>query len=410
MRMLVWILFIFLSLPVLSQAANNKKQVKLIIRNNSSGLSDEATIYFDNGTSPQYIFSEDAKKVFNPTPLVPQLYSLSSDSIPCMLNSYGDFSGPATIRLGLKVDTAGEYGIYLNLLDNFDATSLILLEDKQTGVIHNLRNGYYHFFLLSAQLNPDRFVLHISYPAIINKTDANCNNLGGSISIDQDTSIVWNTCAAFDSVGFPMGSYNNINGNFSFNSLPEGNYRIVFTYNDYSTTKYVYVAGNMVSVSISASTYTSTIGQVIHFYSTTTNTAYYDWNFGDNTIITGISNPEIFYSQIGVYQVVLRCSNSYGCFSSDTLTITITDAVGIDDPSKINPQVYNIRKDIFIQSPTSWSGYIYSVNNILGATVTTGKAEGSSQRISLSDQPDGIYILTLRNKNYRFSKKLFLND
>lgn len=410
MRMFAWLLLFFLSLPVLSQAANNKKQVKLIIRDNSSGLSDEATIYFDNGSSLQYIFSEDAKKVFNPTPLVPQIYSLTSDSIPCLLNSYGNFSGPATVRLGVKVDTAGEYGIYLNMLDNFDPTSLVLLEDKQTGQLHDLRGSYYHFSLSSAQLIPDRFVLHISYPAIIAKSDADCNNLGGSISITQDTSIAWTTCTAFDSVGFPMGSYNNINGNFSFNTLPEGNYGIVFTYNSYSTTKYVYVAGNKVSVFISASPYTATTGQVVHFYSSASNTVYYTWDFGESTIITNVANPEISYSENGVYQVVLTCSNDSGCFSSDTVTITITDAVGIADGVIINPKVYNIRKEIFIQYPSFQGSYNYSINTILGETVTSGKAEGTLQRIPLTEYPDGLYILTLSNKSYRFSKKLLLKD
>jgi PKD repeat protein len=407
----ITITILFVSFSLLSFAGTNglgKKQVKLIVQNNTTGFADEATIYLDYGTSAAYNFQEDAPKTFNSATNVPQIYTLTSDSVACLVNGYGPFISAVTIGVGVRTDTSGTFSIFQSLLDNFDEASIIQLEDRATGIFHDLRGSDYTFTVTQSQLITGRFVLHISYPPIIATTDADCGNTNGSIEVVQDSTIAWTTCKLFDSVGIIIATYPNITGSFSFNYLPEGNYNLSFTYNDYTVYKPVYVVGHSVSVSITASSLTATVGQIIQFYSYVSNATYYTWNFGDGTIVTVVANPEVAFYEAGTYTVILQTGNAHGCQSSDTLTITITAPTGITEQAEKEIAVVAQKGSITISNLAENSNYHWQVVNLLGAVVSEGNTTGSLQVIPLNNQPQGIYLITLSKPGTRLTKKFLL--
>jgi hypothetical protein len=406
MRATTTLLLVFLSSLVFAGAG--KKQVKLIVQNNATGFSDETTVYLDYGTSSAYNFQEDAPKTFNPSNNVPQIYTLTSDSVACLINGYGAFVTAVQIGVGIKTDTSGVFSIFPSLLDNFDNASIIRLEDKVTGNFHDLRGNAYQFTSAQGQLIAGRFVLHISYAPIISTSDADCNNWGGSIEVVQDSSITWNSCNVYDSVGFLMASYPGVTGVFTFSYLPEGNYNVRFVYNDYIVYKQVYVKGHRIGVNITASTYYALVGQVIQLFSSVSNASYFMWSFSDGTIITGVTNPDISFYSPGVYTVILKCSNANGCEASDTIIITIAEPTGITEEEENSISVFSQRGSISITSLPAESSYRWQVVNLLGAVVSEGATSGTSQIISLANQPKGIYLVTLSKQGMRLTKKVTL--
>ncbi len=400
--------FLLVLLSSLLFAGVGKKQVKLIVQNNATGFSDETTVYLDYGTSSAYNFQEDAPKSFNPSNIVPQIYTLTSDSVACLINGYGAFVSAVQISVGIKTDTSGVFSVFPSLLDNFDNASIIRLEDKVTGNFYDLRGNAYQFTSAQGQLITGRFVLHISYAPIISTSDADCNNWGGSIEVVQDSSITWNSCNVYDSVGLLMASYPAVTGSFTFSYLPEGNYNVRFVYNDYIVYKQVYVKGHRIGVNITASAYYALVGQIIQLFSSVSNASYYTWSFSDGTIITGVTNPDISFYSPGVYTVILKCSNAHGCEASDTIIITIAQPTGIIEKEEKSISVIAQKESISIANLSAESSYRWQVVNLLGAVVSEGNTSGASQIISLPNQPKGIYLVTLSRPGLRLTKKVLL--
>jgi hypothetical protein len=107
---------------------------------------DETTIYLDYGTTALYNWQEDAKKIFNSSPLVPQIYSLTSDNQACFINGFGPFLNTTIITLGVKTDSAGSFRISASQIDKFDPTSIIRLEDRELGLVSRPAPGQLQFF------------------------------------------------------------------------------------------------------------------------------------------------------------------------------------------------------------------------------------------------------------------------
>ena len=128
-------------------ATQEKKQVKIRLQTQTGHL-DEATIYFDQSINPTYNSQEDAQKQFSGVAGVPTIFSPSIDNVPCSINGFGTLSSTEVVALGCDVDADGQYSISASQLFNFDPTSIIRLEDKQTGTFHDLRAGAYSANLL----------------------------------------------------------------------------------------------------------------------------------------------------------------------------------------------------------------------------------------------------------------------
>jgi hypothetical protein len=65
------------------------------------------------------------------------------------------------VPLGTVADAAGSYSVSVAALENLAADVTILLEDKQTGLFHDLRQQSTVAVQLEAGRRTDRFVLHL---------------------------------------------------------------------------------------------------------------------------------------------------------------------------------------------------------------------------------------------------------
>lgn len=383
------------------------QEIKLEIYDAVQDEVDETTINLDYGTTNAYNYTEDSKKILSGVLQSPQLFSITTDNINCLINSNGPFNAGETIPLGFRSYNTGNYSIRIKSTSNLDATCIVRLEDKATGIIHELQTGNYTFTLSGQQLTTNRFYLHVSRPTEISTITADCNSQNGTILIDQDTTIKWNQCQLFDDQNQLVSSLTNVTGQYSFSGLPAGDYAIAFIYGNHIGTKLVTVGSQQVSVTIGVSTQTIATGQQVQFSSWATNAMYYEWDFGDGTIITNVANPQLAFYVPGTYNVVLTASNNAGCQGFAYITIVVTQATDINGPDANEAgKVYNIGSDIIVENTNATT---YSIVNLMGQTIATGNLNTGMQSIPMQHQASGIYIVQLHAPQGVFSTKLRLN-
>jgi len=97
---------------------------------------------------------------------MPELYTISADSINCRLNGYGDFTTPSNIPLGVVVPTDSDYTFSLSQLYNIPTTTLIRLEIEPPARLLFLQGSNYTAHIDSTEPATGRFFLHISLPVV----------------------------------------------------------------------------------------------------------------------------------------------------------------------------------------------------------------------------------------------------
>ncbi len=404
----ILIVFLLFTVALPGFSANGKKQIRLRLTDSTTYVFDETSVYLDLG-SPQFIYPEDGQKIFDTASSAPSLYSFSRDNISCFSNSYGNFAPATVIPLGFKVSGAGTFKFSATLLDNFDATSIIRLEDRTLGVFHDLRQGDYTIYLNQAAQNDARFFIHLSYPSIINTIDAGCSNNDGNILVQQDSSLTWTSCALYDKSFNQLTTYNNVTGNISFTSLPFGSYKVVFTYGSYTALKHVELSGRIVTVSVSANTVNGVVGQQLQFFSMAINATDYLWQFGEGSEIDGVMNPSFAYAQPGVYNVTVRASNSFGCEAFDNITVTISEATAINDLADDGIILTAENKTLRILFSKKFENETsFQVFNVTGQLMFSNIIASTQTNVDLSNFPSGIYVAKVQQTNGSFSRKIVL--
>jgi PKD repeat protein len=410
MRYLTFTLFLAMLTSTVF-ASQDKAQVVIRVQSQANGNIDQATLYFDQGINPVYVNQEDAQKVFSGVAGVPAIYSLTSDQINCSINGYGSSSATQEVALGYDVDADGQYDISAPVLDNVDPTSIVRLEDRTLGVWTDLRQSKYTAQLNDADPATGRFYLHISAPVQVVKVNAGCSNNDGSITVNQDNSVAWNSCTLLDAFNNQVGTYNNASGQFDFTGLAEGDYYMVYAYGNYSATQNFKIEGHYVVVNIFASAQTVEVGEMIDFSANSTNANNYSWDFGDGTLINGVANPSINYYEAGEYVVTLMSNNDYGCSDVAQMNITVTSATmtGISEEKKGIAKVYATGKTLnvnFNGTPTDGNLNVY---NLIGQPVYTSALTAQNETVSLDNQPNGYYLVSVKNAGVLNTKRVFLS-
>ena len=387
---------LFLVVGTVVFATNAKMQLQLLIRA-QYGSTDQTTIYFDIGVSPVFALPEDGPKEINSIPGVPSLFSLSSDNVKCSINGYSTLTQSAVIGIGVHVNNTSFYTFSLTEFYNFDSTTLVILEDRQLHVFKEMQVDFY-----TVQLTPDdstgRFFLHVTKPVQFNTIKAGCSNDDGSISVIADSAIIWNAVSLSDSNNAVITSYMYPSAQFAFNNLQEGVYHVAFDYDNYATVKTIQLNGTYIVVTIVASSQNVVVGEPINFNSTATNCSEYVWNFGDGSIIIGVANPTNSYYVPGVDTVSLQCTNNSGCSAVVHIIITVTESTGISSPITKGISIINLGPKIVevIMNDVNMNNAELQVYN--------------QMQVSLSGQPEGIYMILLKSEGKSTTSKVYISN
>lgn len=294
--------------------------------------------------------------------------------------------------------------VVASLIDKFDPTSIIRLEDRELGLFHDLRQGNYSFSLSTGQNNQSRFFIHVSYPVQIFDTPAGCQNNDGVFQFQQDTTVKWSQCLLYDASSTLVASLNNITGNFSFGNLAEGNYLIAFVYGAYVATISRSLEGNAIELNAMALPVSAAINQTISFYTTGRNIDDYLWQFGDGSTITGIANPEYAYEEAGTYTITVTATNNYGCQLSNTFTITVAEPLSITDTPSQELSLAVLDHRLYLSGV---NGYDYTICRLNGQTVSNGRWNEAAP-VLLSEYPTGIYVVAVSGPSFHAASSIYL--
>ena len=393
-------------------ATQDKKQIKIRLQAQTGNL-DETTVYFDQGVTRHYSNAEDVQKVVSGLAGVPVLYSLSDDNYELSNNGFSNLPQSEEIALGVQVDSDGVYTFSAPLIDKFDPTSILRLEDRQNNTFTDLRTNLYQANILANEAPTGRFFLHVSYPVLFGNYPSGCNDNDGIIEAQADNSIQWTLCELYDANNNQVGSFSNANGTLDFQNLSSGDYYMVFVYDNYTTTKQFHMNSHAIAANIYVSQVTAYTGENIDFHAMTQNATHFEWDFGDGTWIVGIANPTLSYYEAGTYTVTLKCTNDYGCSNDANVTVDIDQAItsGVNDinTSAVTVSAYgkNVRVNLNDEVSNDASMKIY---NLLGQSVYNGKLLTTSTNISLDNQPSGYYLVSVSNGGKANTKRVYIGQ
>ncbi len=134
------------------------KDFKLSVQNIATSDMNTVTVVFDVNSTTGFDALYDAPKWQGNPDLA--LYSLLGDQ-KLAIQSLPSIEEQNTVALGLNVSKTGDYLFNVHTLLNFDASTPIFLEDKQTEDIIDLTvNPEYVFNVSESGVINDRFVLH----------------------------------------------------------------------------------------------------------------------------------------------------------------------------------------------------------------------------------------------------------
>ncbi|MDB5281245.1 MAG: hypothetical protein JWO06_320 [Bacteroidota bacterium] len=369
-------------------------------------------MYFDQGITPSYNSQADAAKVFANVPGVPEIFSMTDDNVPCSINGCGTLTNAQVVVVGYKVGYNGLYNITAALIDNFDPTSIIRLQDKKLGVIIDLRQNFYQAQLDTTDSSTGRFYLYVSAPAQYSSAPSDCQNTGGQIAVKLDSSITWSLCQLINSSNQVIAADSNVIGTLAFNGLAAGDYTVKFTYsNNYDATNNFHLNGNFVVASIGAPQQTIFTHSDVIFDALVTNASQFSWDFGDGTLINGVAHPDQIFLVPGTYTVNLIASNTQGCSATASTSVEVLLETGINEASNKNINVTAHAKTVTINmNDLSINNGEVSIVNILGQPVYTAAVNTTTQQINLDTQATGYYLVSVKNAGKVSTKRVFLTN
>jgi len=280
--------------------------------------------------------------------------------------------------------------------------------------LHNFRHTpSYNFSQLDTE-DHNRFVLHFTPPAEIVTVNSTCNG-DGAINITQPGIANWNyaiTDAQYNIVG--SGILNSTTS-VSVNQLEAGIYTLTLSDNmGYVVVKNITVGGaNTIDATFTTSAPISEVYQDITFSNSTPNAVDYEWEFGDGTIITGVANPVYSFSEPGVYTVTLTVTNSDGCTSSSTQTITINESTtGLQNLPEGAVNIFSFRNFVAVDfSKLQAVDATIQVYNLIGQEISNEKFNLSTiYRKDILDVEAAYVIVKVRNGNGFMTKKVFVTS
>ena len=167
----------------------NSNQLVVASTNASTGLIDETTVAFNTAATSGYDPMYDAFKI--PGELNRHtMYTVANDGRWMEINTLSSIEETGTVAMGFEPGVSGTYTLSFDGINTFDPTSYIMLEDLQTDVMYNVRNGAYTY-TANATDDWNRFVLHFTPAATISATAATCSEQG-LINITQPGTPNWN--------------------------------------------------------------------------------------------------------------------------------------------------------------------------------------------------------------------------
>lgn len=335
------------------------------------------------------------------------------------LKAYPELTSGRIIDLGVVNTFAGSTTLSVTEYINFDATTVVYLEDLALGIFHNLNENNTYVYENQPGFQGTRFRLHFRAP-IQTAAYAACTGEanGKLIVMNPNTSNPVNMSVkdVNNNVVAQTGAFI---GERVIENLATGNYTLDFVYTDNAAvTDHISVTstGFNVQPSFTASaTEVSIADAIIEFIGDAQGAAEYVWNFGDGTIVTGIINPVHAYMQAGEYEVTFTAING-GCSATASTTVKISNVTtGIGNVASQNdvilyPNPAKDRANILLNIDRAETQVKVSIYDAAGRMISSRNANdlrsGSIITLDVEELANGIYEVVVEGNAFRSVRKL----
>jgi PKD repeat protein len=163
----------FKDFPVPKNRNSTPNRLKLTASGN--GYGDELFIHFHQGATDSFDDKYDAWKIISYSTTTPGFSSVTSVG-DLAVNGLPSFSSDVNIPLRLTVPVSGTYAISRDSMLMIPLSSCVILEDKVTGDMVDLRAIVSYTFTISDTTVAPRFILHLYAPLAKNSVSSSCSN------------------------------------------------------------------------------------------------------------------------------------------------------------------------------------------------------------------------------------------
>ena len=388
-------------------------RLDLIVEGNS--YADKTHIVFLDGPTLGWDGQYDGRKKLS-NPGQPTLYTEASGGEELSINALPEYTGTEVIPMGIYPGTSGTYTIRAEELESFPIGTLVFLEDKQDQVMHCLSGTPSYVFTSDVSDGSDRFNVLFTPGVELGTERSDCEGLNGEVWIDfglfsidnSSTNFEWDYYEIRDHQGSVVKSGTGVNGMVSSSNLLPGQYEVEFGYNGAVFTETLTVGSRTaVDAEFTVSDQSVSVDELIQFSDQSTGATLYNWDFGDGTILNGVSDPVHQYSQPGTYEVWMYAENDE-CGDSHREEILVSrKTTGIDDLSGYGVQIYGVQDQIHIRfEPALAEGGIVTVHNAIGEEIISNVITGDE--VLELRQPAGYYLVRVTIGSESVVRKLLL--
>lgn len=274
-------------------------------------------------------------------------------------------------------------------------------------ILKNVSAGVYTIMIKDSKGCSYTDTITLAEPLPINlkitKTDEQCDNGGGSITVEP-------------SGGIPPYSFtwNNGNAGNSLAQLKAGTYSVNVQDANGCSKKFAIDIGNNMSQTpdalfVYSPLVTDMTTPLIHFQDQSKGAVKWYWNFGDGAV-DSVRHPSHSYKEGGIYTITLDVVNALGCKSTYSISVTIYPLWSFYIPNSFTPNGDEVNdtfngkgeyiKDYSMLIFNRWGEQIFSTNNLEKGW--DGKVAGSSE---LAQEDVYLYLVILRDvrgKEHRY--------
>ena len=397
-------LFLLVFIPFQSEAIT---MVKLRI---TGQYFDETAVRFMNAGSPEYDFGYyDAMKLFSPYPVVPGIYTKSSEQYNLAINSLDTLDIDTAIMLYARIGVSGNYE--LKVMDMVtDSGAKAYLEDLQTDSIYELTlNAAFSFYLEADTVDHERFRLIFSTPAEMDVIDATCNGLndGRLFLADWGNTNWW--YELYDTTGTLISGNIAVNEADSVTGLSPGNYILYCNTNQLYTDIFSFsitAPAPVVALFSCNNTVYLPQGDILNLSNQSSGAGSYFWDFGDGNFSSDYL-PAHAYTNPGTYTLTLTVTNG-NCGDQYSQQINVIDqTTGLEGNAlpDINIWAYNNWLNISSEAEEPFQIEIY---NLQGKLILHQQINTANHSMLISEAT-GIYAVSVIVNNQRKTQLISIN-
>ena len=398
------------------QEVPNRIRLRLI----GGAGADEMVVYFDPQASDEYDSDKDAVKMLSGSPGVPNLYSEKGQN-DFSINVLGAFNSRKEVPVGLNITQEGTYTLSASEFESFAPTSLLFLEDKQTGVFYNLRLQPSLSFEFSSGVFTDRFVLHFDLPLSTTVNAETCLQNDGEVHIQNPGQSTWQ--GELSQNGVQVNTISISGGEtYAFGGLGEGEYTLSLQTEDgYLVHENLIVESTEGVNALFATPETEVnVNQEIEFSpNSVLNSSQYAWDFGDGNQ-SSQSNPVHVFATPGIYTVTLTVSNAE-CTSTHHVQISVLSPIatsinGLEDgnnalvvypnPAQDIANIQFISGNVQNRETLEWLEMYDVTGRLVRKDFISGLVNADVFSFAVSELSPGVYTICLRGEKAQYTTKL----